>query len=60
MRRLEDLHWLAELIQSGQLEQHAELDGLFLRYAHAAAPCPDQSASLAYRLTNLFLDGWNL
>ena len=57
---LADLQRLAQLIHSRQPEQQAELEVLFLRYAQAAAPHPGQSASLAYRLRNLFLDRWNL
>lgn len=57
---LADLQRLAELFQSRQPEQQAELEDLFMRYAHAPAPRSGQSATLAYRLRNLFLDRWNL
>jgi transposase-like protein len=57
---LADLQRLAELIHSRQPEQQAELEGLFFRYAHAPAPRPGETACLAYRLRNLFLDRWSL
>jgi transposase-like protein len=57
---LADLQRLAELIHSRQPEQQAELEALFLRYAQAPAPRPGQTACLAYRLRNLFLDRWSL
>jgi hypothetical protein len=57
---LSDLQRLADLIHSRQPEQQVELETLFLRYAQAPAPRPGQSACLAYRLRNLFLDRWNL
>ncbi len=57
---LADLQRLAELIHSRQPQQQAELENLYLRYAQAPAPRPGHSASLAYRLRNLFLDRWNL
>jgi transposase-like protein len=57
---LADLHQLAELMRSRLPEQQPQLETLFLRYAAAPAPHPGQSASLAYRLRNLFLDRWNL
>jgi hypothetical protein len=57
---LSDLQRLAVLIHSRQPEQQAELEALFLRYAQAPAPLPGQTACLAYRLRNLFLDRWNL
>jgi transposase-like protein len=57
---LADLGQLGELMRSRLPEQQPQLEALFLRYAAAAAPRPGQSASLAYRLRNLFLDRWNL
>jgi hypothetical protein len=57
---LSDLQRLVVLIHSRQPEQQAELEALFLRYAQAPAPHPGQTACLAYRLRNLFLDRWNL
>jgi transposase-like protein len=57
---LADLHQLGELMRSRLPEQQPQLEALFLRYAAAPAPRPGQSASLAYRLRNLFLDRWNL
>jgi len=55
-----DLRQLAELMHSRLPEQQLQLEALFQRYAAAPAPRPGQSASLAYRLRNLFLDRWNL
>jgi len=57
---LADLRQLGELIQSRLPEQISLLETLFLRYALAPAPHKGQSATLAYRLRNLFLDRWNL
>lgn len=57
---LADLRQLEQLIHSRLPEQQPQLEALFLRYATAPAPHPGQSASLAYRLRNLFLDRWNL
>ncbi len=57
---LADLRQLGELMRSRLPEQQPQLEALFLRYAAAPAPRPGQSASLAYRLRNLFLDRWNL
>jgi hypothetical protein len=57
---LADLQQLAELKRSRLPQQQPQLETLFLRYAAAPAPRPGQSASLAYRLRNLFLDRWNL
>ena len=55
-----DLQRLGELIHSRQPDQQAELQTLFERYAQAAPPQKGKSASIAYRLRNLFLDRWNL
>ena len=57
---LADLQQLGELIHTRLPEQQAMLEGLYLRYARAPAPRPGQSACLAYRLRNLFLDRWSL
>jgi transposase-like protein len=57
---LADLRRLGELVHSRQPDQQAELHTLYERYAQAAAPSKGASASLAYRLRNLFLDRWNL
>jgi transposase-like protein len=57
---LADLRRLGELIHSRQPEQQAELCTLYERYAQATAPAKGASASIAYRLRNLFLDRWNL
>jgi hypothetical protein len=57
---LADLRRLDELIHSRHPEQQAELERMYLRYAHAPSPQSGQTATLAYRLRNLFLDRWNL
>lgn len=57
---LADLQWLGERIHTRLPEQQAIVEGLYLRYARAPAPRPSQSACLAYRLRNPFLDRWNL
>lgn len=57
---LADLKRLGDLIHSRQPQEQAEVQALYERYAAAPAPKPGQSASLAYRLRNLFLDRWNL
>lgn len=57
---LADLQRLGELIHTRLAEQQAIVQGFYLRYARAPAPRPGQSACLAYRLRNLFLDRWNL
>lgn len=57
---LADLHRLDELIHHCQPEQQSELAALYQRYRDAPPPSRGQSASIAYRLRNLFLDRWNL
>jgi len=57
---LADLRLLGELIQARLPEQQPVLETLYLRYAKAPAPRPGQSACLAYRMRNLFLDRWCL
>jgi hypothetical protein len=57
---LADLARLAQLIQSRQPDEQAELETLHRRYIRAAPPQPGQRASVAYRLRLLFLDRWNL
>ncbi len=57
---LEDLRRLGELIHSRQPDQQAEVQAMYERYAMAPAPTKGATASLAYRLRNLFLDRWNL
>lgn len=57
---LGDLHRLGELIHARLPEQQTEIQALYERYARAAAPRKNQTASLAYRMRNLFLDRWNL
>jgi transposase-like protein len=57
---LADLRRLGELIHARQPSQQAEVQALYERYAAAAAPQKRKTASLAYRMRNLFLDRWNL
>jgi hypothetical protein len=57
---LADLRLLGELIHARLPEQQPILETLYLRYAKASAPRPGQSACLAYRMRNLFLDRWSL
>ena len=57
---LADLVHLAELIHARQPNQQAEVQLLYERYAQAAPPRKGKSASIAYRMRNLFLDRWNL
>jgi hypothetical protein len=57
---LDDLRLLGELIQARLPEQQPIVEALYLRYARAPAPRPGQSACLAYRMRNLFLDRWSL
>ena len=57
---LADLRLLGELIHSRQPEQQTEVQALYERYASAAAPKKRKTASIAYRIRNLFLDRWNL
>jgi transposase-like protein len=57
---LADLRLLGELIQARLPEQQPLVEALYLRYAKAPAPHPGQSACLAYRIRNLFLDRWGL
>jgi transposase-like protein len=57
---LTDLAHLAELIHTRQPDQQAEVQLLYERYAQAAPPHKGKSASIAYRMRNLFLDRWNL
>ena len=55
-----DLRLLGELIQARRPEQQPIVESLYLRYSKAPAPRPGQTACLAYRLRNLFLDRWSL
>ena len=57
---LTDLRRLGELIHSRQPEQQAELQALYERYAAAPHSKKGKTASIAYRMRNLFLDRWNL
>jgi hypothetical protein len=55
-----DLKRLGELIHSRQPEQCTEVQALYERYAQAVPPHKGKTASIAYRMRNLFLDRWNL
>jgi len=57
---LADLVHLTELLHARQPDQQAEVQDLYERYARAAPPRMGKSASIAYRMRNLFLDRWNL
>ncbi len=57
---LVDLRCLGELIHERQPEQQNELQTLYERYASASPPKKKKTASVAYRMRNLFLDRWNL
>ncbi len=57
---LADLRRLGELIHTRQIEQQSEVQALYERYALAPAPKKNATASIAYRMRNLFLDRWNL
>jgi transposase-like protein len=57
---LADLAHLAELIHARQPDQQAEVQLLYERYAQAVPPRKGKTASIAYRMRNLFLDRWNL
>ncbi len=57
---LADLRRLGELIHSRQPEQQAKVQALYERYAAAPHSKKGQTASIAYRIRNLFLDRWNL
>jgi transposase-like protein len=55
-----DLRRLGELIHERQPTQQTQLQALYERYALATPPRKGRTASLAYRLRNLFLDRWHL
>jgi transposase-like protein len=57
---LADLKRLGELIHSRQPGEQVEIQALYERYAAATPPQKGKTASLAYRMRNLFLDRWNL
>ena len=57
---LNDLKHLEELIHQRRPEQQSELLSLYERYAAASPPQAGKTASVAYRMRNLFLDRWNL
>ena len=60
LQALADLRRLGELIHSRQPNEQVEVQALYERYAQAAPPRKGKSASIAYRMRNLFLDRWNL
>jgi hypothetical protein len=55
-----DLRRLGELIHERRAEQQSEIQALYERYAAASPPKKNKTASIAYRMRNLFLDRWNL
>jgi transposase-like protein len=55
-----DLQRLKELIHLRQPQARDELEGLYQRYQEAKPSPKGNSATVAYRLRNLFLDRWNL
>jgi len=57
---LADLHHLGALIHARLPAQQADVQDLYERYAPAAPPRKGRTASIAYRMRNLFLDRWNL
>lgn len=57
---LADLARLKTLIHSRQPQEHAELEQMYQRYAHARKPTKGKRFEVAYRMRNLFLDRWNL
>jgi transposase-like protein len=57
---LADLQHLGKLIHERLPEQQSELQTLYERYAAASPPKKHRTASVAYRMRNLFLDRWNL
>lgn len=57
---LADLQRMGELIHSRQPDEQVEIQALYERYAAAAPPKKGKTASIAYRMRNLFLDRWNL
>lgn len=57
---LADLRRLGELIHTRQPADQTEVRGLYERYAKAKPPQKGKTASVAYRIRNLFLDRWNL
>jgi len=60
VQALADLRRLEELIHSRQPNEQTQVQALYERYAQAAPPKKGKSASVAYRMRNLFLDRWNL
>lgn len=57
---LADLQRLRTLIHARLPGQQAEIQALYERYARASPPKKNRTASVAYRMRNLFLDRWNL
>ncbi|MBF6591791.1 MAG: hypothetical protein IVW57_14885 [Ktedonobacterales bacterium] len=55
-----DLERLGALVGERDPGQEGELEESYRRYAAARGPGKGETASLAYRLRNLFLDRWNL
>ena len=60
VQALADLRRLGELIHSRQPAEQSEVQALYERYAQAAPPKRGKSASIAFRMRNLFLDRWNV
>ncbi len=56
---LNDLRCLGKLIHERQPQQQSELLTLYERYAVVSPPKKKKTASVAYRMRNLFLDRWN-
>jgi hypothetical protein len=57
---LADLRHLGDLIHSRQPNEQTKVQELYERYAQAVPPKKGKTASIAYRMRNLFLDRWNL
>ena len=57
---LTDLRRLGELIHEGLAEPQSERQTMYEGYAAATPPRKNKTASVAYRMRNLFLDRWNL
>ena len=57
---LEDLTSLKEMIHSRRPEDQPRLEGIYLRYANARNPGKSNKYDVTYRMSNLFIDRWNL
>jgi hypothetical protein len=57
---LADLATLKALIHTRRPEDQSQLEGMYLRYAHARKAGKGHKHSIAYRMRNLFMDRWNL